>query len=284
MLQSITSLGILGAAFGALLAFASSKFSVEIDPKVAAIQNALPGANCGACGYPGCAGLAAAIASGKAPVDACPVGGAPVAANVGQIMGQTLSSEGLVKIAALMCSGDCNQRGEYIGVTTCRAANLLGGGAESCSYGCLGYADCVRVCPFDAIAMNEKGIPVIDDDKCQNCGKCVKECPKQLFIVVPKISAVHVNCSSQDTGADTRKTGCTTGCIACGICEKACPHAAIHVVKDPTNDSWPNPRGLKNVAVIDYDKCTGCGVCVSKCPTKSLTLDLEKQSKLNIVS
>ncbi len=283
MLQSIASLGILGAAFGTLLAFASSKFSVEIDPKVEAIQNALPGANCGACGYPGCAGLAAAIANGKAPVDACPVGGAPVAANVGQIMGQTLSSEGVVKVASLMCSGDCNQRGSYTGIETCRAANLLGGGAESCSYGCLGYADCVRVCPFDAISMNEKGIPVIDEDKCQNCGKCVKECPKQLFIVVPKASAVHVNCSSQDTGADTRKTGCTTGCIACGICEKNCPYGAIHVVKDASTDSWPNPRKLKNLAVIDYDKCTGCGVCVSKCPTKSLILDLEKQSRLNIV-
>jgi len=283
MLQSIASLGIMGAAFGALLAFASKKFAVETDPKVEAIINALPGANCGACGYPGCAGLAVAIAAGKMPVEACPVGGARVAAAVGQIMGQTVSSEGVVKVAALMCSGDCDQRGQYTGIETCRAANLLGGGTESCAYGCLGFADCVRVCPFDAIAMNEKGIPVIDEDKCQNCGKCVKECPKQLFIVVPKDSAVHVNCSSQDTGVDTRKTGCATGCIACGICEKTCPFGAIHIVKDPDNDPWPNPRKLKNVAVNDYDKCRSCGLCVSKCPTKALILEENKKHKKPVI-
>lgn len=277
MLQSIASLGIMGAAFGALLAFAGTKFAVEVDPKVEAIIEALPGANCGACGFPGCAGLAAAIAAGKVDVGTCPVGGSAVAAKIGAIMGQAVADDGIVRIAALMCSGECDVRGDYQGISTCRAASLMGGGAKACTYACLGFGDCVAVCPFDAIHMSDKGIPVIDEEKCQNCGKCVKECPKHLFIEVPKTSAVHVNCSSQDTGPETRKTGCPTGCIACGICEKVCPHGAIHVVRDPAKDTWPNLRGLKNVAVIDYTKCVSCGLCVEKCPTKSLILQEGKE-------
>jgi RnfABCDGE-type electron transport complex B subunit len=153
---------------GALLAFASKKFAVEADPKVEAIINALPGANCGACGYPGCAGLAAAIAAGKMPVESCPVGGARVAAKVGQIMGQNSFFGRRCQSLQRSCVAVIvNQRGQYTGIETCRAANLLGGGAESCAYGCLGFGDCVRVCPFDAITMNDKGIPVIDEDKCQ---------------------------------------------------------------------------------------------------------------------
>lgn len=277
MIQSIASLGILGAAFGALLAFAGTKFAVEVDPKEEAVLIALPGANCGACGYPGCAGFAAAVVSGKAPVDGCPVGGPSVAAKLGEIMGQAVDGDGLVKIAARMCSGDCDIRGDYQSIDTCRAAHIMGGGAQACAFACLGFGDCVAVCPFDAIHMSEKGIPIIDEEKCQNCGKCIIECPKNLLIEVPKASAVHVNCSSQDTGPDTRKTGCATGCIVCGICERVCPHDAIHVVRDPANDTWPNPRGLRNIAIIDYSKCVSCGLCVEKCPTKALVLQEGKE-------
>lgn len=285
MLSSILSLGALGAAFGCLLAYAGTQFAVEVDEKVEAIQGVLPGANCGACGRPGCAAMAAAIAKGEAPVNACPVGGTAVAAKISELMGTNVPVSADVKVACVMCSGGCSRRANYQGIPSCRAANLVGGGVESCAYGCLGYGDCVRVCPFDAISMTSDGVPFIDEEKCQNCGLCMKECIKQLIMTVPKAAAVHVNCSSQDTGVAVRKTNCNTGCIGCGICEKTCPFSAIKVIKDVSDEAWlkANPRKMRNIAVIDYSKCRSCGLCVSKCPTHALVIDEHKKHDKPII-
>jgi len=285
MLTTIISLGALGAAFGGLLAYAGTKFAVEVDPKVEAIQAVLPGANCGACGRPGCAALAEAISKGEAPANACPVGGTAVAQKIGELLGTNVPVSAEVKVARVMCSGGCSQRADYQGIQTCRAANIVGGGVESCAYGCLGYGDCVRVCPFDAIRMSSEGIPIVDENKCQNCGLCSKECPKQLFLTIPKAAAVHVNCSSQDTGVAVRKTNCNTGCISCGVCEKTCPFGAIKLIKDFEDEAWlkANPRKLRNIAVIDYSKCRNCGLCVSKCPTHALIIEEHKKRAKPII-
>lgn len=254
----VVALGGLGAVLGAGLAYASQKFAVEKDPKVEQIIAVLPGANCGGCGFPGCAGLAENIVKGRAPVNACPVGGAAVAAKVAEIMGVESNAEGERKVAVVHCNGgDCVPKFRYEGIQTCRAAALVSGGAKSCAYGCLGLGDCAVVCPFGAITMSEKNIPIIDYDKCTGCGLCVKQCPKKVIELVRNTRRVHVHCRSVDKGAVTRKI-CSVGCIGCGLCEKACPFDAIHV--------------QNNLAIIDYDKCRNCGLCEKKCPTKAIQI------------
>ncbi len=265
MFNAIISLGVMGAAFGGLLAFAAQKFAVEADPRVEAIKAALPGANCGACGKPGCAGLAEAIARGEVPVNACPVGGAAVGAKVGEIMGIKVDPNVERRIAKVLCQGGCVDRSDYHGPQDCKAAVLVGGGHKSCTYACVGFGNCARVCPFGAITMSDKGLPVIDEEKCTGCTKCVAECPKAVLSMAPVSKAVHVACVSKDKGPMVRKTECKPGCIACGICQKNCPHDAIHVVN--------------NLAVIDYDKCVNCGVCVAKCPTKAIIMEEHKVPK-----
>ncbi len=264
ILMPILSLGGMSLLFGAGLAYASQKFAVETDPREEEVREALPGANCGACGYPGCDGLAAAIVAGNAAVTSCPVGGSEVAKRIGMIMGMEAETTQR-KIAKVLCAGDCNNAAEkyrYQGIEDCVAASMLAYGSKECSYGCLGLGTCVRACPFDAIHINEMGIAEVDRDKCTSCEKCVAACPKQLIEMIPESSEVQVMCKSEDKGKFVRKA-CKVGCIACRICEKACQYDAIKVEN--------------NIARIDYDKCVNCMVCAEKCPTKAIYADFEKQ-------
>ena len=174
ILYPISVLGGLGLLFGVSLAIASKVFAVEIDPKIVEIRKALPGANCGACGFPGCDGLANAIAEGKAPVSACSVGGAPVAETIADIMGVN-AAETIREVATVLCQGDCHKAKDkyvYSGIKDCRAENILAGGSKSCSYGCLGCGTCKDVCDFDAIEIID-GVAVIDKEKCTSCKKCI---------------------------------------------------------------------------------------------------------------
>jgi len=260
----VLSLGGLSFIFGAGLSLASKKFAVEKDPRVDEVREALPGANCGACGYPGCDGLASAIVSGTAPADACPVGGAPVAAKVASIMGVEVKA-GERMVARVMCQGDCDQaidKFKYYGIYDCKAASMLAEGQKGCSYGCLGLGTCERVCPFDAIHVNDKGIAEVDREKCTACKKCVVACPKNVIELIPASSQVQVACKSRDKGK-TVKANCKVGCIGCQICVKACPSDAM------TFDN--------NLAKIDYEKCTNCMVCAEKCPTKAIYADFAKR-------
>ena len=270
ILFSALSLGGMGLLFGAGLAYASQKFAVEIDPKAVAIREVLPGANCGGCGYPGCDGFANAVASGAAPVNGCPVGGAECAEKVASIMG--LAVEDSTKmVARVICNGtreNAREKYEYIGIQDCKAANIVNGGSKSCAYGCMGLGTCVDVCPFDAIFINESGIAEVIPEKCTACGNCIEACPKNVITLVPYGQEVVVACNSKDKGKAV-KLACDVGCIACGICEKNCPFDAIHVVD--------------NVAVIDYDKCTGCMVCVEKCPTHAIAGDLANRKTAEII-
>lgn len=269
MIQVISALGILGGfgiLFGALLAYASQKFAVETDPRTEALLSILPGANCGACGYPGCSGYAGAIVGGAA-TNLCPVGGAAVAEKVAAVMGATADTSSVRQVATVYCRGgkaECGTRFQYDGVQTCQAAQAIGGGDKLCSYGCLGYGDCFRSCPFDAISMDDNGLPVIDEAKCTGCRQCVLACPRDIIDMRPESALVQVRCLSQAKGKEVRAT-CSTGCIACGLCVKACPFDAIHVTD--------------NLASIDYDKCRNCGLCVAKCPTKCIVGLLENRPK-----
>ncbi|MCM1376028.1 MAG: RnfABCDGE type electron transport complex subunit B [Muribaculum sp.] len=252
--------GAIGIFIGLFLGLAGIKFKVEVDPKEEAVLGALPGNNCGGCGYAGCSGLAAAIAKGEAPVNACPVGGDATAAVIAQIMGvEASSSEAMV--AFVRCQGDCKktqQDYQYSGVEDCRMMPFVpGGGPKSCNSGCLGYGSCVKVCPFDAIHIVD-GIARVDKEKCKACGKCVEVCPRKLIALIPAEAKEVVACSSVDKGPVTSKA-CTVGCIGCGLCVKACPADAVKVENFH--------------AVIDHQKCISCGACMEKCPKKVIVIN-----------
>ena len=252
----IIILAVMGALFGIVLSIASKVFAVEVDEKVLAVRDVLPGANCGACGFPGCDGLAEAIAKGEAPVNACAIGGKAVADNVADVMGVN-AADVERKVAHVMCNGTCEKakdKYDYNDLVDCRLMSDFQKGSKACEYGCLGGGTCVSVCEFDAIHIVD-GVAVVDKEKCVACKKCITICPKNLIDLVPYKAKTVVDCSSKDTGKVVR-ANCEVGCIGCGICEKNCPKDAIHVEN--------------NVATIDYSKCINCGICVSKCPTGAI--------------
>lgn len=253
ILAAALMVGGTGLLIGILLGLAGKKFHVETDEREVAIREALPGNNCGGCGFPGCDGAAAAVAKGEAPISVCPVGGAAVAAIIGEIMGQSVG-ETARTTAYVRCAGDCEKSKQdyiYSGVEDCTyAAFIPGGGPKRCNYGCLGFGSCVKACKFDAIHV-EKGIAVVDPEKCKSCGACVKACPKQLIDIIPYEQKIAVACRSMDKGKAVMQS-CELGCIGCKKCEKNCPAGAIRVTDQR--------------AEIDYSKCTQCGLCVENCP------------------
>ena len=257
MLQAILAMGTAGLVFGGILALAAQKFSVEEDPKVTEILSVLPGANCGACGFPGCSGLAIAISEGRAPCNACVPGGNAVAEKIADIMG--VGNEAIKPmIAVVYCQGDKEHAldlAEYHGVMDCHALNQLGG-LKGCPYGCLGLGSCVDACPFGAMYMSPEGLPVVIEEKCTGCGACVRACPRNVIGLAPADKKVHILCRSYDKGAKVRQY-CKVGCIACQICVRSCPQKAISM-----DD--------KTLAKIDYSLCDNCGICVTKCPVKTI--------------
>ena len=239
------------------LVFTGKKFAVTVDERVVAIREKLPGNNCGACGYAGCDALAAAISAGDAPVNACPVGGGPVAEEIGNIMGTTAGAMER-KTAFVACKGTCDvtkNQGNYIGIQDCRAAVLSGMNVSDCIYGCLGFGSCAEVCPEKAISV-QNGVAIVNRNRCVSCGLCVKACPRGLISLIPESKVVRVQCSNRDKGPVVKKM-CAAGCIGCGLCAKQCEFEAIEF--DGT------------LARVNPEKCTLCGKCAAKCPVKVIT-------------
>ena len=252
ILYPALSIGAIGLFFGAVLAFASIIFKVDKDERIDLINNELPGANCGGCGYAGCAALAQAIVeNGESPAK-CNLMTTEKAQIIASIMG-TEAGEIVRKTATIACNGTCDKcsdKCEIFGIDDCYTASQLGTGPKNCEYGCMGLGSCVKVCPENAISI-QNGIAVVDKDKCIGCGKCEATCPKNLIHLVDDKRYAIIKCASRDKGVVV-KNYCEAGCIACKICEKKCPKEAI-VIEN-------------NLAVIDYDKCIGCSICAKECP------------------
>ncbi|AJF05386.1 RnfABCDGE type electron transport complex subunit B [Geoalkalibacter subterraneus] len=231
MLEAIVSLGGIGLSAAILLGLASKKFAVEVDPRELEILDALPGANCGACGFPGCAGFARALAEGKVDPAACTPGGQATIERLASILGVSAKLRE-PEVAVVICQGDrvkAKDKYRYLGVEDCNAAQKLADGPKACPGGCLGLGSCVRACPFGAIEITKQGLAVISREKCTGCTKCIAVCPRQVIRMVPASATVHVLCNSHDKGAVVRKY-CQVGCIACQICKKAAPEA--YVIED----------------------------------------------------
>ena len=253
-----------GLLIGLFLGFASKKFELEVDETEVKVRALLPGANCGGCGYAGCDALAKAIAEGVAPVNACPVAVQADYDKIAEVMGTESAAE-VDEVAFVKCAGTCDKAEvnyEYYGVRDCKKASLASGNAgKKCSYGCMGFGSCVKVCKFDAIHIVD-GIAVVDKEKCTGCSTCIAECPNKLIELTPYKAETRVSCSSKDKGKDV-KAACSTGCIGCKLCVKACEFDAIHVED--------------NLAYIDYSKCTNCGKCASVCPVQ--VIHIQKSMK-----
>lgn len=264
ILIAIAVLGGLGLIFGLVLAAASKLFYVETDPRLEQLNECLPGANCGGCGYAGCGGYAEAVLNGEAPIGKCNSGGNECAMAMAAIMG--VKAENVTrKVALVRCSGEksydkdgnlisgARVKANYVGFDDCLSATKVGGsGPLSCKFGCLGFGTCVKACKYDAIKI-VGGVAKVNEDRCVGCMACAAVCPRKLIVPVEPAQNVVIACASLAKGAVTTR-GCTVGCIGCGLCKKICPNEAITVEN--------------NLAIIDYSKCDNCGLCATVCPKK----------------
>jgi Na+-translocating ferredoxin:NAD+ oxidoreductase RNF subunit RnfB len=247
---------VLALVLGLTLGFFKDFFAVPEDPTVTMLLEVLPGANCGACGYPGCESFAIAIAEGNAPANACTVGGQSTAAKIAEITGGE-AGEVVETVAVLACQGSSIHtkfRGNYTGVQTCRGAKLSGG-LKLCSWGCLGFGDCLKVCGFNALSITNNNLPVVDHSKCTGCGVCANECPQVLLKIIPRQQkGAMVLCSNVNPIKQMVAKTCKISCFKCGLCVKNCPENCINL------DTY--------IPVVDLEKCNSCGNCVQKCPSK----------------
>lgn len=258
VLTPILIVGIIGLLAGVILAVASIIMAVPKDETAEALEEILPGANCGACGFSGCSGYAAAMAKGEAKPGLCSPGGAETAQKCAELLGSG-AVEVERKTALVRCLGSYDNTTDkmlYDGIESCAASTFLAGGVSSCRYGCLGMGDCVRACEYGAIEVCN-GIAKINPHKCTGCSKCIDACPKRLIEFVSLKTQAVVRCTNCDKAKETMQV-CKIGCIACKKCEKTCRFDAVHVAD--------------NLARVDPEKCTGCGECVEACPRDVISL------------
>jgi len=247
--------------FATLLGVAKEKLRVDEDPRIGEVNEALPSANCGGCGYAGCADFAKAVVEQRAPCDGCPVGGSATAKRIAEILGievvETFPYKVVIKCGARI--QDKLGRVPYEGVESCVEANVVGT-TQACTYGCLGYGDCADACPFDALHMVD-GRPIVNYDNCTGCGKCVEACPRDLIERVPfKMDRMLVVACNNKEPAKAVKAVCSVGCIGCKLCERLAK--GVFKVEN-------------NVAHIDYETYTGeetedIKKVLEKCPAEVL--------------
>lgn len=255
---------VVGLIAGIVLTIASKVMFVPVDEKVAAIQEVMPGANCGACGFAGCDDYATALGEGTTDdTTSCPVGGANLAAAIAEILGVEAGSAD-PESAMVLCKGNnyaTNKIMEEVRIKSCKEAKMFYGGDWACTHGCLGLGDCVKACKFDAIRVIN-GCAVVDREGCVGCKACAKECPQHIITMVSKKKLVFITCSSTDKGAVARKA-CSVACIGCMKCQKSCKFDAITVENF--------------LAKINFEACKNCGLCAKECPTGAI-VNLRKKA------
>lgn len=262
LIYTIVSLSALGIVAAIVLYFVAQKFKVEEDPRIDEVEEALPAANCGGCGYAGCRNFAeSCVKADNLDNLYCPVGGNEIMSTIAGILGMEAAAAD-PQVAVLKCNGTCDARpktNQYDGAGSCSIAHSLYGGDTGCQFGCIRFGDCVNVCNFDALTMNPAtGLPEVNDANCTACGACVKECPRDLFELRKRAKndrKIYVACTNNDKGGIAKKS-CTSACIGCGKCAKVCPFDAITIEN--------------NLAYIDSDKCRLCRKCVLECPTNAI--------------
>lgn len=260
ILIAMVSMGGMGILFSVGLSIADKKLHVEEDPRIAEVIEELPGVNCGGCGLPGCAKFAESVVLGEVEITGCPVNSDDGAQAIAEIMGiEVKTSERL--IARVICQGgdfETAKKGVYNGLKSCIAATFVGGGDKLCSYGCIGFGDCVTSCPFDAMYMNDNGLPVVIEDKCTGCGNCVEACPRNIMELHPESHKMFVLCKNEDPPKEARKI-CTRACVGCSICVRMAGEG--------------NMEMKNNLAVVNYDIYGKDPVLpTEKCPTDGLVI------------
>ena len=262
IIWTIAVVTVLGLVLALVLYLVAERFKVEEDPRIDLVEKAMPGANCGGCGYAGCRAFAeSAVKAPNLDSHFCPVGGNETMKNVAAILGYEVKAKA-PEVAVVRCNGTCAARprvNNYDGYPSCKVKAALYSGDTGCAFGCLGCGDCVAACQFGALSMDpETGLPVVDEEKCTGCGACSKACPKHIIELRPKGPRgmrVFVSCVNKDKGPVAKKA-CLNACIGCGICAKTCTHEAI-VIEN-------------NIAYIDASKCKLCRECEAMCPTGAI--------------
>jgi len=258
-------MGGMGVLLAAILAIADKKFYVFEDPRIDQVEELLPKANCGACGCAGCRAFAEKTVGGEIAPGKCTVNSAEGIIAIASLLGVGAGTEEK-RVARLACAGGAHvakNRARYEGLDTCRAAALISGGGKSCTWGCLGLADCERVCDFDAIQIDRHGLPVVSEDKCTACGDCVEVCPKSLFSLHAISHRLWVACKNQLNGDDA-EFACEVACTACGRCAADAPAGLIQIVN--------------NLAVVDYSKNQlATTKPIQRCPTGAIVWIDEKK-------
>ncbi|MBK1726525.1 RnfABCDGE type electron transport complex subunit B [Halorhodospira neutriphila] len=248
----------LGALLAGILALANRLLHVPEDPRIEQIEDLLPRANCGACGYAGCRPFAEALIAGETEPARCTVNSPELNQEIAELLGVSVGSRERL-VARLACAGGTHvaaTRARYEGLKSCRAAALVAGGGKGCVWGCLGLGDCEEACEFDAIRLNRYGLPVVDTDRCTACGDCVEICPKGLFSLQPESHRLWVNCSNKDP-QDEAQAHCEVVCTGCGRCVMDAPEGLIRIEQ--------------NLAVIDYTKNDlASPVAIERCPTGAI--------------
>jgi Na+-translocating ferredoxin:NAD+ oxidoreductase RNF subunit RnfB len=256
-LTAIVALGGLTFVLASLLVVANKKLQVEEDPRIDVVEEMLPHANCGACGYPGCRPFAEALVAGEAKPGKCTVSAAADHVAIAAYLGVDVGAEEK-RVARLACAGGENvarDHARYEGLPSCAAAALVAGGGKGCFWGCLGLADCEVSCTFDAITMNRHGLPVVDEAKCTACGDCVEACPKDLFSIHPVSHRLWVQCASHAAG-DEILEDCEVACTACGRCAMDAPNVITM---------------RANLPVVDYDRARASDrSAIDRCPTGAI--------------
>lgn len=253
VILSVFILGGVGFLCAIVLAIASRIFAVKVNPHIEAIANILPGANCSGCGFPSCYAYAQNMVENGAEPNRC-VLATDKLDEISKVLGIKVAVAER-RIATIKCQGAATttKRYEYGGLPSCQLASLYSKGDKLCSYSCLGFGDCVELCPFDALSISERGTPLVNVEKCTGCGMCTTACPQNIITLIPREARVYIGCNSKDKGKVIRKI-CEIGCIKCSRCIKFCPENAL---------SMQDSR-----VCIDYSRCISCGLCIEECPRK----------------